>query len=585
MKKAVVFLAYSRLEYFKKTLASWKQARDIDNWDFHAFLDPHPKTNELVNEITEFEKAINKKVNTYISPTWLGCGVSHFECLQRMFETLEYDFVIMAEDDIIVSDDVFNYFDKTSWQYSNDSTVLSINTHVYSVKSGKYITKDPWFNPWVWGTWKDRWIKTIKPTFDKDYTSGTDGAPTGWDCNLDLRVLKQNNQQCIYPPESISLHIGVDGRNSNIHVFQDLVSVGAGKSFREKNDRWGYEDRVQREEKIKSLYNLLLQRNTDSDSIKQYVDSMLSIPDIVDIIEESGEYLTLKRTTCAEVPVDIIPKFLSFNGEFSQELILFLPFINYLSKKGLLGDSTLEIQHGMECFYKHIDCKKITKNVQRKHMSVAACPEWLPWPSEFVVSSHPQMLFLDHRELFKESSELINLPSDKPLLIIHNKHNMEWETGAPVNFINGEALDAICSQLKTTYQIIYIRHGVSKLPSEYSQDSNTLIQTNEDRDVLKKHPEVLLFDDLYSNYKHLMDYNTFKGGLYAKCHKFISSQGGGSYQIACYSNSDIHILHIRGMETSFAYDRGLYKTASNPYPTLFVYSNNADLVHCVHMLT
>jgi hypothetical protein len=240
----------------------------------------------------------------------------------------------------------------------------------------------------------------------------------------------------------------------------------------------------------------------------------------------------------------------------------------------------------MEGFYRHIKCKEKTrKNERRRHMSPQDAPQWLPWRSEFTVNSDPQMLFLDHRILFEEAANVIQLNTEKPLLIVHNKYNIEWETGGPVNFIDASALDYIFSSLKFKYQIVYARHGIQKLPGEYNRDENAIMITDEDINVLKRHPEVWLFEDVWDQYKSILDYNSFKGGLYAKCYKFITSQGGGCHQCSSYSNSEVHVLHVRGDESFYAYKHGVYNSISNPSPRLYIYHNNEHLKkQCVELL-
>lgn len=276
-----------------------------------------------------------------------------------------------------------------------------------------------------------------------------------------------------------------------------------------------------------------------------------------------------------------MPNTLSFQGEFSQELILFLPFINYLSSIGRMNDIVLEIQHGMECYYKHIKCVKIRKNVRRYHMNSYDSPDWLPCCSEFENTKHPHMLYIDHRELFQQSAKLLQLPNSKPLLIIHNKHNIEWDTGRPVNYINADTLDHLFSRFEREYNVVYVRHGMNKLPNDYSHDVNTMIATDEDRQVLAKHPSVVSFDDLWLEHKHMMSYNEFKGSLYALCYKYISVQGGGAHQVACYSGSDLHILHVMGSETDFAYTEGFYTYAADPPCSLHIYNSNDELLNCL----
>ena len=56
---------------------------------------------------------------------------------------------------------------------------------------------------------------------------------------------------------------------------------------------------------------------------------------------------------------------------------------------------------------------------------------------------------------------------DKPLLVIANKYNIEWDQ-PPINFLDIPTLDQIIKTYGATYQIIYNR----PLPSQIVQDNS-----------------------------------------------------------------------------------------------------------------
>jgi hypothetical protein len=261
---------------------------------------------------------------------------------------------------------------------------------------------------------------------------------------------------------------------------------------------------------------------------------------------------------------DNLPNELEYTGEFGPELVIFLPFCLWLSKIGLMRDRKIRTYRGMTCFYDDIGCLEIIEKDQKRN-SVPAHkrPFWLPVRNEhdFDDRGRPaQHFYPDLRGKFLKypmSSELE--AAQRPILVIHNKHNAEWGPG-PVNHISIETLDIIFGTLKADFTIVYIRHGMGATQEGYVED-HSAPKLFEDRPLLGRHPEILCFDDLYA--AHLaqggtQDINTFKNVIYSRCYRFISSQGGGAHQIALFSGSLLAVLHRKGEEEYWAYGDGYY---------------------------
>ena len=81
-----------------------------------------------------------------------------------------------------------------------------------------------------------------------------------------------------------------------------------------------------------------------------------------------------------------------------------------------------------------------------------------------------------------------------------------------------------------------------------------------------------------------IDVNLFKNVLYSRCHKFITSQGGGAHQIACFSGSLIVILHRDGRENEMAYSRGYYSFVSNPSPIRLICRTEQELIDALDVM-
>jgi hypothetical protein len=230
-KKAIVFTAFDRVEYLKRTLDSWAKVRMIQEYDIYFKVEPSDKVNEICEIINNFAIKIGNIVNVDVNNKVMGCATNTWFALDKSFEI--YDFVILAEDDIIVSEDVCEYFNYLEEKYRDEEeiSIISANTK-WDTTDPSLFVKEQAFNGLVWGTWKNKWENYFKDTWDWNYSSGN-GGPAGWDWNITLRVLPNNHLYCIHPLASRSQHIGVQG----IHCSPDMFDLTQYKSFKE-NYEW-----------------------------------------------------------------------------------------------------------------------------------------------------------------------------------------------------------------------------------------------------------------------------------------------------------------------------------------------------------
>lgn len=284
------------------------------------------------------------------------------------------------------------------------------------------------------------------------------------------------------------------------------------------------------------------------------------------------------------------PGTLEYEGEFGSELVLFLPYVTWLSKAGLLRQHRITTYRGMRCFYDHLECAEvIEKDAMRRFVPPDRRPSTLPVRNENTfdgIDRSPFHLYPDLRRKF------IALPlapelagTGRPLLVIHNKVNDEWKRG-PINHISCETLDALFTRLARHFTVCYIRHGMT--PSKGFSDDHSYAFPFDDRAVLDGHRDVKGFDDVFERYQAsggTQDLNTFKNVLYSRCFHFISSQGGGTSQIVMFSGSLLMVLHRAGTEADGAYTDGYYTHASNPATILAVCATEQELIHGTQLFT
>jgi len=279
-----------------------------------------------------------------------------------------------------------------------------------------------------------------------------------------------------------------------------------------------------------------------------------------------------------------LPKTLEYRGEFGLELLTFLPFVRWLSANGHLKHRSVITYKGMRSFYQDLAYQQlIERDESREFIPPSERPSYLPIRDEFTLTSpSPFHSYPDLRKMFGHIRLVNRLEESlqtRPLLIIHNKYTNEWNKG-PINFIDLETLNKILGVLKRHFHVVYIRHGLRELPTDYAEDQNDIVDFD-DLKVLRSHPEVELFDDLLGEHQQTLgsiSVNEFKNALCSRSFHFISSQGGGAHHLAYFSGSVMVILHREGLEENGAYETGFYRFISNPAPILLCCRNGEEVL-------
>lgn len=194
-----------RQKYLRLTLDSWFRARGVRECKAVFALEPPPRGMFPVEEFSSFAaRSFPAGASAPVASEGLGCLKNTRRAVELALE--QEDFGIVAEEDIEVSDDVLEYFSWASEAYRSDPQVLAVCAHARGARErdASAVTRAPWFNPLVWGTWRDRWEKVIGPTWQAMPDSGN---PESWDRNL-MRVTKEGGYSCVFPILSRSIHLG-----------------------------------------------------------------------------------------------------------------------------------------------------------------------------------------------------------------------------------------------------------------------------------------------------------------------------------------------------------------------------------------
>lgn len=242
-------------------------------------------------------------------------------------------------------------------------------------------------------------------------------------------------------------------------------------------------------------------------------------------------------------------KTIEYRGEFAAEIQFALPFAYWHYKNGTLK-KTRSFPATKELYFFSEDHEELFSERTNEGNYNFELPrivysqdynlkKWLPVPLK--------QYYVNNVYVYK-----------KPILIIANKYNSEWDD-APVNFMNIEVLDEMITYLKKKYTIIYNRPQ----PKHIVNDNSTIYDLQEFDWLKKNHPDVILMQDLYRENKiDARNFNHFQLCVYANCNHFISVHGGTA-TLASYFGGKNLILSKIGPEHYFNCFKKLYPKFSN----------------------
>lgn len=223
MRVRLVFLGYNRPEYFTATIDSWRRA--LVGFDMPAtlFLEPSPVQDRMASIFSDIGSVV---VNSSVR----GINSNNWHAIQATFATFpDTDAVIVAEDDVIVSDDAVHYL----WWALN---TYQLHPRIGAVCAfdnidlpgrggmpGNAVVAWPWFFPWVWATWRDRWETVFRDRWAFDPTV------QGWDARV-WELMQETGLLSLIPVGSRSRHVGTHG----VHMLPELMGTNVAKGFQEE---------------------------------------------------------------------------------------------------------------------------------------------------------------------------------------------------------------------------------------------------------------------------------------------------------------------------------------------------------------
>ncbi len=214
--------------------------------------------------------------------------------------------------------------------------------------------------------------------------------------------------------------------------------------------------------------------------------------------------------------------------EFGYEMFYHVPYAYYLAKHAIL-EKTISCV-GTRCFYWF----------SPDHQELYQQRDWVKFYDSLKQKPHqrPDFRRWQAPDFGARYSGQLDLPFEKPLLLIFNKYNVEWDH-PPVNFLSVGLLKRIVAEMADQFQIVYLRPTKGIIV-----DHMPLGELNE-KDMLRE-LGVIMGEDLYENYQQI-SFNEFQLGLLAQSKLRVSVQGGSAYMNAFFAG-DLLILHRYGQE-------------------------------------
>ncbi|MVM34788.1 hypothetical protein GO755_32470 [Spirosoma sp. HMF4905] len=251
-------------------------------------------------------------------------------------------------------------------------------------------------------------------------------------------------------------------------------------------------------------------------------------------------------------------KVISYQGEFDQELRYVIPFAYWHYLNGTLKKTISAWRTKEFYFFSPEHEERFEKRVWTESYGHYDIPN-MTHSNSYSFRNWAQVPFKAH---YKNDVFVY----DKPLLIIANKYNIEWDQ-SPINFLDIPTLERIIQTYGARYQLIYNR----PLPSQIVEDNSETMSLHEHNWLRKNYPEVLLMDDLFTKYHPSVvnNYNHLQLMVYANCDHFISMHGGTAALASCFGGTNIILSNPKwGHEHAF-----------NEYETLFPKLSGATILH------
>lgn len=261
-----------------------------------------------------------------------------------------------------------------------------------------------------------------------------------------------------------------------------------------------------------------------------------------------------------------LPQELVYRGEFGIELSTFIPFIFTLNSRGLMKNRTVSTYVGMKPYYYFLDDHHYVEKSENRYY-VPPQDRW--WPnSGFKRRPLPCESYPDYQAAFEKTKKNSNMR--KKVIFVQNKFCIEWNSG-PINYLPLLTLEDLFRRTSEEFEIVYSREAIGDAPPDYALDDNTPLSYPDLR-ICQKFSHVTVLE-----LQKTRSYNDLRLRYIADSYAVISVQGGGSYTFA-YFDKPTFIFHRRGVESLYAYRRGIFSYMTKRKTPLYVSDKPENLL-------
>jgi hypothetical protein len=250
---AVTLTAYRRPMYLAQTLEGWSKVKGVNYLrQFAVALRPSDRARENLEVIKLAQTWFRIPITLRMQSSLAMFGGPHSAIawmVSQAFADPQVDFVVASEEDVLPSDDAL-LFMRWAARFQKRSDVLAVCAHSQSGQGWDahepaddadadqaIVRLLPYYNAWCWGTWRETWNNLLLPDWDWTCTSG---GPTtsGYDWNIQQRILPKHGGLCVVPDASRSQNIG---EHEGLYTTPWSFSFSQAQSFRARRGHVAYQ--------------------------------------------------------------------------------------------------------------------------------------------------------------------------------------------------------------------------------------------------------------------------------------------------------------------------------------------------------
>lgn len=227
VRTALLLTVFDRVDLLGPVVEHWRRVPELADWHLRIAVEPSPTQGAV---LAALRPLLGGDVEVVVNEERLGVAENPYQHLNALFAD-GFDFVARTEDDLLVSDDVLRLLRWAAEEHRAAADVACVCAFSREPAGADpaIVRRTPAFTPWLWGTWRDRWDGLIGPTWDRDYSTWNDspGFESGWDWNLNTRVLPAHGLTTIAPLASRVQNIGVVGQHGTADQHETAASFRA----------------------------------------------------------------------------------------------------------------------------------------------------------------------------------------------------------------------------------------------------------------------------------------------------------------------------------------------------------------------